>query len=120
MLYSTAGILALIIHIIINYDVLRGGNGKSDLPAQKAYRKLLIVVSAYYVSDILWGILYEKQLMILTYLDTVAYFVTMALSILFWTRFVIVYLEEKNDFAKVLNGLGCHRHEFLHACHVFF
>ena len=106
MLYSTAGILALIIHIIINYDVLRGGNGKSDLPAQKAYRKLLIVVSAYYVSDILWGILYEKQLMILTYLDTVAYFVTMALSILFWTRFVIVYLEEKNDFAKVLNGLG--------------
>ena len=106
MLYSTAGILALIIHIIINYDVLRGGNGKSDLPAQKAYRKLLIVVSAYYVSDILWGILYEKQLMILTYLDTVAYFVTMALSILFWTRFVLVYLEEKNDFAKVLNGLG--------------
>ena len=106
MMYSTAGILALIIHIIINYDVLRGGNGKSDLPAQKAYRKLLIVVSAYYVSDILWGILYEKQLMILTYLDTVAYFVTMALSILFWTRFVIVYLEEKNDFAKVLNGLG--------------
>ena len=106
MLYSTAGILALIIHIIINYDVLRGGNGKSDLPAQKAYRKLLIVVFAYYVSDILWGILYEKQLMILTYLDTVAYFVTMALSILFWTRFVIVYLEEKNDFAKVLNGLG--------------
>ena len=106
MLYSTAGILALIIHIIINYDVLRGGNGKSDLPAQKAYRKLLIVVSAYYVSDILWGILYEKQLMILTYLDTVAYFVTMALSILFWARFVIVYLEEKNDFAKVLNGLG--------------
>ena len=105
-MYSTAGILALIIHIIINYDVLRGGNGKSDLPAQKAYRKLLIVVSAYYVSDILWGILYEKQLMILTYLDTVAYFVTMALSILFWTRFVIVYLEEKNDFAKVLNGLG--------------
>lgn len=106
MLYSSAGILALIIHIIINHDVLRGDIGKKTLPAQQAYRRLLIVVSAYFISDILWGVLYEKQLMALTYADTVAYFVTMALSILLWTRFVIVYLDEHNRFGQILNGLG--------------
>ena len=106
MLYSSAGILALIIHIIINYDVLRGDIGKKDLPARQAYRRLLIVVSAYYVSDILWGILYEKQLMALTFADTVAYFLTMALTILLWTNFVILYLAENNRYGRFLNILG--------------
>ena len=101
MLYASVGFLALIILLIVNYDMFRRGAGKKDLPAHRAYRAFLTAVSAYYISDSLWGILYEKQLITLTYLDTAACFVSMAFSVLLWTRFVIVYLKEIPGAARI-------------------
>lgn len=58
MLYSSIGIIALIIHLIINYDVLlRIDMHKAD-SSLRAYRAFVIAITGYYITDILWGFLY--------------------------------------------------------------
>ena len=106
MLYSSAGLLALIIQLIINHDVLWKGSSDRIIPARRAYRAFLLSVSFYYVTDILWGLLYERGLIRLTFIDTALYFLAMAFSILFWTQYVIRYLKEKNAFGRLLNVTG--------------
>ncbi len=107
MLYSSAALLALIIHLIINHDVLFLRHGRTELiPAQRAYRLFLYSVLAYYITDILWGILYEHHLMVLITIDTALYFFTMGCSIQYWTAYTVEYLREKNTFGKILKQAG--------------
>ena len=83
MLYSSAGLLALVINLIINHDVLLNRSVGRLVPAYKSYRRFLIAIGLYFVTDIAWGMLYERGLITLTYADTVAYFISMAFSVLF-------------------------------------
>ena len=106
MTYSSAGLLALIITLIINHDVLRKREGESIIPAKKSYRAFLICVCLYYISDLLWGVLYDRQLLTLTYADTVFYFVAMGLTILYWTRYVVDYLEKNSRLDRILMIMG--------------
>ncbi len=106
MSYSSTGIIALIIHLIINNDVMRRSDGKSYIPAHRYYRAFLFSVTGYFITDILWGLLYEQHLLSLTHVDTVLYFLAMACSILFWTLFVIAYLDEDNTFGRFITGFG--------------
>lgn len=106
MLYSSAGLLALVINLIINHDVLLGRLGVKRIPAQLSYRLFLVTITLYFATDIAWGLFYERGLIALTYADTVLYFLTMALSILFWTRYVIDYLQDRGVFGKLLRASG--------------
>ena len=106
MTYSSAGLLALIIHLVINYDVLWNRSGKELVPAVLSYRRYLNAAAVYYISDILWGIPYERQLISLCFADTAVYFAAMAFTILFWTRYVVEYLNERNRFTGILTALG--------------
>ena len=106
MLYSSAGLLALVINLIINHDVLLGRFILKRVPARRSYRQFLVAITLYFATDIAWGLLYERGLIGLTYVDTVLYFLTMALSILFWTRYVIDYLQDRGAFGKLLSGAG--------------
>ena len=106
MTYSSAGLLALIITLIINHDVIRKREGESIIPAQKSYRAFLICVCLYFISDVAWGILYDLHLQALTYADTVVYFVVMGLVILYWARFVVDYLEEDRCLDRTLMIMG--------------
>ncbi len=106
MLYSSFGILALVLHLIINYDVLIKNDRSNDMPGYAPYRAFLVSLLAYYVADILWGILYEHKLVTLAYIDTVMYFASMTVTVLMWTRYVIAYLDEKKLFSNILSGLG--------------
>ncbi len=106
MVYASMGLLAALIHIIINQDVfLRGGSGK-EIPAHSSYRSFLFAVLAYFITDALWGILEQAKLIALLYADTAVYFAVMALAVLLWTRYVIAYLNEQNGFASVLSYIG--------------
>ncbi len=105
MVYSSFGIIALLIHIIINYDVLRNSN-KDESSANKTYRHFLNCVMCYYISDTLWGILYEHKLIYINYFNTVIYFITMAMSVFLLTQYVIEYLNEKLLFGKILFFTG--------------
>jgi len=106
MSYSSVGLLALIICLIINHDVFKMREGESIIPAQESYCKFLIWICLYFVSDFLWGITYELHLLKLTYADTVIYFITMGLAILYWARFVVDYLEENRRMDRFLMIMG--------------
>ena len=105
MLYSSAGFLAAIVHLIINHDVLWKYRSERLIPARRSYRAFLLAVLVYYISDILWGILYEHKLITLTVLDTEIYFIAMACSILLWTRYTVEYLRA-GRFGRLLKAAG--------------
>ena len=107
MYYSSIGVIALIVHVIINYDLMkRVSRVGTRSVMQKRYRRFLIALIVYYLADIIWGTLYENGNMLLTYIDTVAVFVTMTLSVLLWTRALIVFIDDKSKFGKIVLGGG--------------
>ncbi len=106
MFYSSFGILAILVHIIINYDVLIKNDYRDVMPASSSYRQFLIGILIYYVSDICWGLLYEHRLIVLTYADTVLYFLSMVVSVLLWSRYVTEYLDESSLFSRTIRSVG--------------
>ena len=106
MSYSSTSILALAIHFLINHNLLKKDMSKDAIPAQKSYRALLLSITAYYVTDAIWGLLYERHWLGLTFLDTQLYFVAMAFTVLMWTKFAVDYLREEGSFGKILLVTG--------------
>ena len=107
MFYSSVGVIALIVHVIINYNLMKKDSrvGARSV-AHKRYRRFLFGLIVYYLSDIIWGILYENGLVVLTYIDTMAVFITMTLSVLFWSRALVVFIDDKSAFGKFVLGSG--------------
>ena len=101
MYYSSIGIIALLIHLIINYDVLKFKT-KDAIPARKAYKRFLHAVMSYYIIDATWGLFYALKLPLIGFIDTEIYFVLMAISVFQWTRYVIAYLNDKHFFSRIL------------------
>ena len=93
--YSTIVILALLILLIENHDILLNRNEGFNVPAWKVYRKYLFVIIVYYLTDIAWGILESCRLSALLFADTTVYFVAMAAGVMYWTKYTVTYLEEE-------------------------
>lgn len=106
MAYSSVAILALLVHLIINYDVLKPYDKTKSPASFKSYRHFLFGIMTFYLTDALWGVLYEAKWLIPIYLDTVIYYLAMAISVFLWTRYVIEYLNEKNIFIKLSSLIG--------------
>ncbi|MBQ6471364.1 MAG: response regulator [Victivallales bacterium] len=102
MTYSIIGILAGIILVITNRDVLWLTGRPESAQALRKYRSFLFAVLAYYITDALWGILDAHRLTSLQFLDTTLYFAAMAVLVLLWTRYVIAYLEGNTSFDTML------------------
>ncbi len=96
------GLLAALILLIENQDILFDRKGAFTLPAWRVYRKFLFAVLIYYATDILWGILESRKLSFLLFADTSIYFIAMAAGVLFWTQYVVAYLDEDNIFGRIL------------------
>ena len=82
MYYSSFGILAVIHHMILNYNVLRKDKGEHSDKARYHYRLFLNALWVFYVADLSWGFLVESGIRFLAYADTWLFFATMALSVL--------------------------------------
>ena len=106
MYYASIGLLAALILIIENHDILFRRAGVRENPTLKLYRSFLCAVLVYYVTDVLWGVLDSCGLTALLFIDTEVYYAAMALGVLLWTRYVIAYLEGKNVYAKLLAWVG--------------
>ena len=106
MYYTLIGILALLILIITNHDVFFHWSQADATPVQKTYRRFHFGIMAYYVTDMLWGILDYLKLRTPLYLDTELYFIAMALGILLWAQYVVAYLEENDKFSAFLHHAG--------------
>jgi len=107
MFYSSVGVIALVVHMIINYDLMKKvSHIGTHSVTQKRYRLFLFTLIAYYISDIIWGSLYENGQVTLAYIDTIAVFATMTLSVLLWTRALIVFINDKSAFGKIVLAGG--------------
>jgi len=93
--YSTIGILALLILLIENQDILLNLNESFSVRAWKVYRKYLFVIIVYYLTDITWGILESYKQSALLFADTTVYFIAMAAGVMYWTKYTVTYLEEE-------------------------
>ena len=107
MYYSSVGIIALIVLIIINIEALRKVEKSSINDIRLKYRHYLLSLIAFLLSDIMWGLFYENKWLILTYIDTCLFFSTMVLSVLLWTRAVVAFAGKKGKYGDllVLSGL---------------
>lgn len=106
MYYSVIGMLALMMLVIANHDVLLHKTEAFAPKERRYYRRFVLCILAYYVTDILWGLFDYFTLVKLLYLDTVVYFVAMASGILMWTRYVVHYLDDVNTFRILLERAG--------------
>ena len=107
MYYSSIGVFALLILIINNYFILTKSHNKDSIQSDKAYKRFLISVAAYYIADIFWAPLYYyTKTITITFAETCIYFAVMALSVLLWTKYVILYLNKKNMFGIILEYTG--------------
>ena len=106
MYYASIGILAFIIHVIINYDVLIKTSASESVPARRSYRNFLFSVLLYYFMDAFWEVLDYFELTELVFFETEVYYTVMAFCVFFWTQYVIDYLNKKNWFANALKYTG--------------
>ncbi|MBR6102538.1 MAG: GGDEF domain-containing protein [Ruminococcus sp.] len=106
MVYSSIGIIGLLVQLIINYDVIFKKTSGGVRRKNVLYRRFLFGTLFYYSTDILWGIFDEQKLYKLLYADTVIYFVAMSLMVMLWTDYTTDYLEEKTGFGKALKLVG--------------
>ncbi|MBQ5804678.1 MAG: hypothetical protein IIW22_02745, partial [Erysipelotrichaceae bacterium] len=103
MTYSIIGILATLILLIINRDVIWNREKKRSA---EDYRYFLYGVLSYYVTDMLWGILEANRLTVILYADTAIHFIAMASAVALWTRYVVSYLNNGNGFERFLYRAG--------------
>ena len=98
MNYSIVGLFALIIHLIVNYDVLFQWKKTKAIPAIKALRATCYLAAAFFVTDILWGVFYENGWVVLTSIDTYVFFTIVALIVMGYASYVVTYINEKKVF----------------------
>ena len=101
MAYSIVGILAILVHFVVNIDIFIK-RGIKKFTAEKEYFFFLMSIIVYHITDGIWGFLYDAKLVTAVWADTMIYFVAMALSILFWGLFVYRYLGGKGVWPRII------------------
>ena len=101
MSYSGVGILSLIVHFIVNFEAIVRTKNAATVPVRSRYRLFLISALVYYAVDATWGIAYDTRILPFVFAFTTLYFLAISLTVLFWMRFIITYLNRKS----VLNNL---------------
>lgn len=104
MLYSLFGIIAIVLLIVVNHDAFRPTS--QDDNATKKYRAFLTVLLVYFAVDSVWGILDSVRVYKVLYAETVLYHITVALSILYWCRYVVAYLNPPRVYGGALIHFG--------------
>lgn len=106
VLYSAIGILALMVLLIENHDILWDRTGAFEKPAWRAYRRFLLAVLVYYLADAYWGVVESYRLQPLIFVNTSLYYTAIAAGVLCWTQYTIAYLEEDNAFGRFFTYAG--------------
>ena len=106
MYYSAIGILAVLVLVFENKDILLKRNRISRTPAGLAYRQFLFAVLVYYLTDIVWGWFEAEKWSRLLFADTTVYFIAMAAGVLCWTRAAVIYLREREFFSRFILYAG--------------
>ena len=85
--------LAIVVHVIVNWHQLANWRNLKVRSGALEYRIFLTCLLFSFLIDVLWGIFAGFRMSSLLYLDTVFYFMMVAVSLFAWARFVIAYLD---------------------------
>ena len=102
--YSVFSIVAIAIHLIINFKLLFGRGEVSE--RGRCYRNFLLGTLAYYITDGAWGIFAGLHWLEVLYIDTIFFFLSLVAFVVMWSRFVIAYLEMDKWSKRILMGCG--------------
>ena len=103
-LYSVFSIVAIAIHLIINFNLLFGRRPSTANGSR--YRGFLFGVLAYYIADATWGILAGLGWNDALYVETVFFFLSLVVFVFMWSRFAITYLGLGKWPTRLLSWFG--------------
>ena len=104
-IYSVIAFLAIVIHLIINFDMLPGRK-VSRIRCAREYQSFLGGLLYYYITDALWGVFAGLGWTKILYLDTASYYIAIAVSVLMMCHFIIAYLGTSGWRARILAWFG--------------
>ena len=104
-IYAAIPIIAIVIHLILNYDMLPGRK-VSHIRCAREYQAFLGGLLYYYITDALWGILWGLGWTKVLYFDTISFFIAIAVSVLLMCHFIIAYLGTSGWRARTLAWFG--------------
>ena len=104
-IYSVIALLAIVIHLIINFDMLPGRT-VSHIRCAHEYRCFLGGLLYYYITDACWGIFAGLGWTKILYLDTASYYIAISVSVLMMCYFIIAYLGIRGWRARILAWFG--------------
>ena len=104
-IYSVIAFVAMVIHLIINSNhlpdrVAAGARGARE------YRIFLKGIFAYYIVDAGWGVFAGLGWTNALYVDTMFYYIAIAVTVLTWCHFVIAYMDLGKWTARALSWFG--------------
>ena len=102
--YSVFSIVAIAIHLIINFNLLTARRSVSALGTR--YRGFLLGTLAYYITDASWGIIAGLGWTSMLYVDTLFFFLSLVAFVFMWGRFFIAYLGLDKWMARTLYWFG--------------
>ena len=105
-IYSVIGLIAIVIHLIINFNVMFKPEHFKLQKASANYRYLMIAIFVYYITDVLWGFFAGLNWIPQLFLDTTIYYVAMSSAIVFYYRYIVEYLGFDGWRASVFKNFG--------------
>ena len=105
MPYYVFIILAIAIHLVINFDTLRRKRSES-LYGLRAFKLFLTAILFFYITDLLWGVFDELKLAVPLYIDTVLYFIFMASTLYLWARFEVRFTQSNKSVSLLVEIVG--------------
>ena len=84
--------------MITNHDILFKRKGTRVI---RTYRAFLLAIATYYLADIMWGLLDLAKLRTALYVDTVIFFIVIALGVVLHAVYTVTYVETKTIYNKV-------------------
>ena len=91
MAYSSVSIIALIVLLVTNWDLLFIRRSADKIPARRQYRFFIISVACFYIADLLWGLFEEYDIHVADYAVTVSFFALMSISVCLWCFIAHIY-----------------------------
>ena len=104
-IYSAIAFVAMAIHLTINSSHLPGRMVVSARGARE-YHWFLKSVFAYYIVDAGWGVFAGLGWTKVLYVDTMFYYIAIALTVLTWCHFVAVHLDLSKWKSRTLTWFG--------------
>lgn len=105
MYYSAIGLLAILVLLIVNWDVLRDSH-IYEKPVWRVYRRLLAAILFYCCTDVVWGLMEIMKLSTALFAVTTVHFIAMSICISFWAEFTVVSLNDKSGFGGFIRHVS--------------